>query len=69
MDATAAVHRGARERSHKAVRAQSIRGRMAMPGLYVRQGAPWLAPAIPLATSPSLVPEYGKCAGHIGSYE
>jgi predicted phage terminase large subunit-like protein len=30
-------------RSDKAVRAQSIRGRMAMLGLYVRQGAPWLA--------------------------
>src|SRR5207253_2025197 len=27
----------------KAVRAQSMRGRMAMLGLYVRQGAPWLA--------------------------
>jgi hypothetical protein len=25
------------------VRAQSIRGRMAMLGLYVRQGAPWFA--------------------------
>ena len=30
-------------RGDKAVRAQSIRGRMAMLGLYVRQGAPWLA--------------------------
>jgi hypothetical protein len=30
-------------RSDKAVRAQSIRGRMAMLGLYVRQGALWLA--------------------------
>jgi predicted phage terminase large subunit-like protein len=30
-------------RNDKAVRAQSIRGRMAMLGLYVRQGAPWLA--------------------------
>jgi predicted phage terminase large subunit-like protein len=29
-------------RGDKAVRAQSIRGRMAMLGLYVRQGAPWL---------------------------
>jgi predicted phage terminase large subunit-like protein len=28
-------------RGDKAVRAQSIRGRMAMLGLYVRQGAPW----------------------------
>jgi predicted phage terminase large subunit-like protein len=28
-------------RSDKAVRAQSMRGRMAMLGLYVRQGAPW----------------------------
>ncbi|HWY14634.1 MAG TPA: hypothetical protein VNX86_05785, partial [Rhizomicrobium sp.] len=27
----------------KAVRAQSMRGRMAMLGLYVRQGAPWFA--------------------------
>jgi hypothetical protein len=61
--------RAVRERGDKAVRAQSIRGRMAMLGLYVRQGAPWLAPAIPLVTSPSLVQEYGKCAGHIGSYE
>jgi predicted phage terminase large subunit-like protein len=30
-------------RVDKAVRAQSIRGRMAMLGLYVRQGAPWFA--------------------------
>jgi len=30
-------------RSDKAVRAQSMRGRMALLGLYVRQGAPWLA--------------------------
>ena len=30
-------------RGDKAVRAQSMRGRMAMLGLYVRQGAPWLA--------------------------
>jgi predicted phage terminase large subunit-like protein len=30
-------------RGDKAVRAQSIRGRMAMLGLYVRQGAPWFA--------------------------
>jgi hypothetical protein len=30
-------------RSDKAVRAQSMRGRMAMLGLYVRQGAPWFA--------------------------
>jgi predicted phage terminase large subunit-like protein len=30
-------------RGDKAVRAQSIRGRMAMLGLYVPQGAPWLA--------------------------
>ena len=30
-------------RGDKAVRAQSIRGRMAMHGLYVRQGAPWFA--------------------------
>jgi predicted phage terminase large subunit-like protein len=30
-------------RADKAVRAQSMRGRMAMLGLYVRQGAPWLA--------------------------
>jgi predicted phage terminase large subunit-like protein len=30
-------------RGDKAIRAQSIRGRMAMLGLYVRQGAPWLA--------------------------
>src|SRR5260370_39058242 len=50
------VPRAARDRAHayphrepfpsrgdKAVRAQSMRGRMAMLGLYVRQGAPWLA--------------------------
>src|ERR1700704_6661510 len=30
-------------RGDKAVRAQSMRGRMAMLGLYVRQGAPWFA--------------------------
>lgn len=30
-------------RSDKAVRAQSIRGRMALDGLYVPQAAPWLA--------------------------
>ena len=30
-------------RDDKAVRAQSMRGRMAMLGLYVRQGAPWFA--------------------------
>ncbi len=30
-------------RSDKAVRAQSMRGRMAMLGLYVRQAAPWFA--------------------------
>jgi predicted phage terminase large subunit-like protein len=30
-------------RADKAVRAQSMRGRMAMLGLYVRQGAPWFA--------------------------
>jgi hypothetical protein len=30
-------------RGDKAVRAQSMRGRMAMLGLYVRQSAPWLA--------------------------
>ena len=30
-------------RGDKAVRAQSMRGRMAMLGLYVRQGSPWLA--------------------------
>jgi predicted phage terminase large subunit-like protein len=30
-------------RGDKAVRAQSIRGRMAMEGLYVSAGAPWLA--------------------------
>ena len=30
-------------RADKAVRAQSMRGRMAMLGLYVRQGVPWFA--------------------------
>ena len=30
-------------RGDKAVRAQSIRGRMALNGLYVPAGAPWLA--------------------------
>jgi predicted phage terminase large subunit-like protein len=30
-------------RGDKAVRAQSIRGRMALDGLYVPAGAPWLA--------------------------
>jgi hypothetical protein len=30
-------------RGDKAVRAQSMRGRTAMLGLYVRQGAPWFA--------------------------
>jgi hypothetical protein len=30
-------------RGDKAVRAQSMRGRMEMLGLYVRQGAPWFA--------------------------
>jgi phage terminase large subunit-like protein len=30
-------------RGDKAVRAQSMLGRMAMLGLYVRQGAPWFA--------------------------
>jgi len=30
-------------RGDKAVRAQSMRGRMAMLGLYVRQAAPWFA--------------------------
>ena len=30
-------------RGDKAVRAQSMRGRMATLGLYVRQGAPWFA--------------------------
>lgn len=30
-------------RGDKAVRAQSIRGRMALNGLYVKRGAPWLA--------------------------
>jgi phage terminase large subunit-like protein len=30
-------------RGDKAVRARSMRGRMAMLGLYVRQGAPWFA--------------------------
>jgi hypothetical protein len=30
-------------RGDKAVRAQSMRGRMAMLGLDVRQGAPWFA--------------------------
>ena len=30
-------------RGDKAVCAQSMRGRMAMLGLYVRQGAPWFA--------------------------
>ncbi|QDP53759.1 MAG: putative terminase large subunit [Prokaryotic dsDNA virus sp.] len=33
-------------RGDKAVRAQSIRGRMAMQGLYVPRGAPWLADLI-----------------------
>lgn len=33
-------------RGDKAVRAQSIRGRMAMQGLYVPSGAPWLADLI-----------------------
>jgi monovalent cation:H+ antiporter-2, CPA2 family len=30
-------------RGNKAVRAQSMRGRMAMLGLYVQRGAPWFA--------------------------
>lgn len=38
------VHRQAfPTRGDKAVRAQSIRGRMALEGLYVPSGAPWVS--------------------------
>jgi hypothetical protein len=50
-------------RGDKAVRAQSIRGRMALDGLYVPQSAPWLPQlrsellsSMPANTMTSLMP-------------